>query len=99
MGKKTIESFIYNGSSDWYLRIPYTRPKGQSTYDPQLFYTEYLSKDEYSLRQVLTRRLEKVIELENEGLRKKCKGFNRICGSEKFIKEEADGKYEVYNNM
>jgi hypothetical protein len=81
MGKKTIESFIYNGSSDWYLRIPYTRPKGQS------------------LRQVLTRRLEKVIELENEGLRKKCKGFNRICGSEKFIKEEADGKYEVYNNM
>lgn len=99
MGRKTIEAFIYNGALEWYLRIPYTRPKGERTYDPQLFYTEYLSKDEYSLRQVLTRRLEKVIELENEGLRKKCKGFNRICGSEKFIKEEADGKYEVYNNM
>ena len=42
MGKKTIETFIYDGACDWYLRIPLTQPKGiRDTYSPQYFWTEY----------------------------------------------------------
>jgi hypothetical protein len=101
MGRKTISPFVYEGAIEYYLRIPLTKPKGfpKDSYDPQYFYTEYLPKDEYSLRQVLARRLEKVIEFEKSGKRKTYSGQTRLCCSDKFIKEEAEGKYEKFNNM
>ena len=99
MVKKVIEPFIYTGQSDWYLRIPLTQPKGcdRTFYDRQYFHTEYLKKDQYTLRQVLSRRLQLVTQFENEGRRKIGKGSTRICSSTKFIQEEADGKYNKYD--
>jgi len=101
MGKKTIETFIYDGACDWYLRIPLTKPKGMSCneYHAQYFRTEYLPKDDFTLRQALERRLEIVKEAEEAGLRKKSTTSLRIKTSAFFEKEEADGLYDKYNNL
>lgn len=100
MGKKTIETFIYNGACDWYLRIPLTQPKGvRETYSPQYFWTEYLPKDKYSLINALERRLEMVKEAEDQGLRKTSVGTgfaSRIKTSAYFEKEAAEGLYDKY---
>lgn len=98
--KKRIESFLYTGTSEWYLRIPLSQPKGlpRCIYFPQFFHTEYLCKDRYTIRQALERRLKLVIQFENEGRRKKWNGKNRWCSSEKFIQDEKDGLYDKYDN-
>lgn len=97
MGKKTIETFIYDGACDWYLRIPLTQPKGiRKTYSPQYFWTEYMPKDKFTLRQALERRLEMVKEAEEKGLRKKSTTSLRVKTSAHFEKEEADGLYKKY---
>ena len=100
MGRKTIEPFIYDGILEWYLRIPLRQPKGQRAigYDRQYFYTEYLSKQKYTMKQTLERRLELVIQFENEGKRRKTQYKNRLCDSAKFIQEEKDGLYDKYDN-
>lgn len=100
MGKKTIETFIYNGACDYYLRIPLTQPKGiRGTYSPQYFWTEYMPKNQFTLRQALERRLEMVKEAEKKGLRKTSAGTGFACRvktSAHFEKEEADGLYDKY---
>lgn len=105
MGKNTVETFVQSGIADWYLRIPLTKPPGTSCnlYLPQYFWTEYLPKDKFTLRQALARRLEMVKDAEEKGLRKSSKGKNgfqsRMKTSATFEKEEADGLYDKYNTL
>ena len=101
MGKKAIESFLYNGISEWYLRIPLKQPKGAKgkrgeIYNPQYFKTEYLPKDKYSLLDALERRLEIVKDAEDKGLRNKIAFSNTSKTSAIFIKEATDGLYDKY---
>lgn len=95
MGKPVIETFIYDGICEWYLRIPLTRKKNQE-YSPQSFLTEYMPKDKFTFKDVLERRMEMVVRAEEAGLRKKYPFSIRAKSSETFIKEEADGLYEKY---
>ena len=50
------------------------------------------------MKQALERRLELVIQFENEGKRRKTQYKNRLCDSAKFIQEEKDGLYDKYDN-
>ena len=103
MGKKTIETFIYDGISEWYLRIPLTKPSGIKHYDPKYSWTEYLPKDKFTIRQAIDRRLELLKEAEERGLRRKvptATGFaSRVKTSAFFEKQEADGLYDKYNKL
>jgi len=108
MGKKTIETFIYDGMCDYYLRIPLTQPPGNGPkdYSPQYWITKYFPKSDYTIRQVLDIRMEMVKDAEAKGLRKfrppkgaksDANGFTyRIKDSRFFEQEEREGKYAKY---
>jgi len=95
MGKKTITGFIYDGSMDYYVRIPHANTGGVWKLDT---YTHrYFPKREYSFQDVLDWRMKTMIELEANGKRGKTRnGCGKWHTAEKFAKEEASGMYAKF---
>lgn len=95
MGKIAIERFIYEGLIDYYLRIPLrtaavtAQINTHQQCQPQFFYAEYMPKKDYTMRDVLAKRLKLVIKFEDEKKR-------RLGASAKFIKDAQSGLYNKY---
>jgi len=92
MGKKTITSFIYDGMLEWYLRVPYSNVG--VVYKPDAFYSKYFSKREYTLQDVIDKRLEIMKQLERDGKRFVTENTPRFITAKKIEDDERNGLYE-----
>lgn len=92
--KRGIVPFVYDKFGSYYMRIPLIKTvRGQDC--PEDWYCQYFPKSEYTVRDVVERRLEIMLELERTGRRQNSRTSRR--NAYKMSLEDHTELFRFYN--